>query len=67
MCSIPQDTQNNKKKSDHIERNKSSANENIDRIFQGQKAVPYFQGLSLFFLFFRDKYGSSGTVGISVK
>ena len=27
-----------KKKSDHIERNKSSANEKIDRIFQGQKA-----------------------------
>ena len=43
------------------------ANENIDRIFQGQKAKfrIFRDSLSLFFLFFRDKYGSSGTVGMS--
>ena len=57
---------NKKKKSDHIERNKSSANENIDRIFQGQKAkFRIFR--DSFFFFFRDKYGSSGTVGMSAK
>ena len=41
-----------KKKSDHIERNKSLANENIDRIFQGQKAKFFIfrDSLSLFFI-----------------
>ena len=41
-----------KKKSAHIERNKSSANENIDRIFQGQKAKFRIFRDSLSFFFF---------------